>query len=243
MSQIVSVPKTGSMSQHRNLEMLYEDADLRVTAIVGEGDFCIVTCIGVGLADGGIDIQSEEFKKINPGFGTQIFVFDKKRSWGNSIDFDKITKLVTPFCENRRIVTMGLSMGGFLAIVLTRYLGAETCIAFTPQYSMDPAIVPSERRWAAYTRNITEWKISSLDGYINDKCDYFIFFTADPEERLHLSMFPELDNLAIHILPRGGHNVGRFMKEVGILYDSIERCLHEDTNGVMPLPLKAYSPA
>lgn len=185
----------------------------------------MVTFVGVGLGQGGVDVQNEEFKKLDSNLGPQIFIFDKNRTWGNAIDFDAMVETVKPFCENRRVITMGLSMGGFLAVVASRYLNPEACIAFVPQYSMKPDIMPGERRWAAYTRNIKNWKIPSLDGYFDATTNYYVFFTADPMERQHLAKVPVQENIQTYVVRTGGHNVGQAMKDSGILYPTIEACI------------------
>lgn len=234
MDNTSNIPATGSIMNHGAIPTLYEDEHLKITYLEGEGEFCMVTFVGVGLGQGGVDIQNEEFKKLDSNLGPQIFVFDKNRTWGNAIDFQKIVDTVKPICENRRVITLGLSMGGFLAVVASRYLSPEACIAFVPQYSMHPQIMPGERRWAAYARNIKNWNIPSLDAYFEDSTQYYIFFTADPMERQHLLKFPDQENIQTYVVRSSGHNVGQAMKDAGILYPTIEACMNMAKPESMP---------
>lgn len=234
MNAIKDIPAVGSIMNHGAIPTLFEDDHMKITYLDGEGDFCMVTFVGVGLGQGGVDIQNEEFKKLDPNLGPQIFVFDKNRSWGNAIDFEKMTSIIAPISENRRVITMGLSMGGFLAVVASKYLSPEACIAFVPQYSMHPQIMPGERRWAAYARNITKWNIPSLEAYFDQETQFYVFFTADPMERQHLVKFPDQDNIQTYMVRTNGHNVGQAMKDAGILYPTIEACMKLAQPGEMP---------
>ena len=47
----------------------------------------------------------------------------------------------------RRVITYGSSMGGYAAIRYGGVAGGQTALAISPQFSVDPAVVPFERRW------------------------------------------------------------------------------------------------
>ena len=49
--------------------------------------------------------------------------------------------------EGARVMTYGSSMGGYAALRFARALRADAILALSPQYSIDPAVVPWEDRW------------------------------------------------------------------------------------------------
>ncbi len=218
------------------LEDIYEDENLKISAVMREGDRCILTFTGVGMNHGGVDVQSEEFKKIDKSAGSQFFIIDKNRSWGNMIDFDLIKEKLDPHIQGKRCSSLGLSMGGFLAIVATKYFNIDCCVAFCPQWSVHPDVPPNEFRWVAYTSRVKDWKVRSLDGYFNDTCIYNTFFSGIEEELAHLLQFPKAPNIHHYIVGFNRHNVGRGLAESNLLYPILEVCL--EGKGPEDLPVK-----
>lgn len=218
-----------------DLPVLYEDNLLKVSYMPGDGPFCLATFIGVGFGDGGVDVQGEEFKKLRADLGPQIYIFDKTRSWGNRLDLEKIASLVQEQAAGREVVCLGLSMGGFLAVALSKALGARTCIAIAPQFSMHPEIMPNETRWDIYTHRITEWRIPSLEGRFSEDCTYYCFFSGIEAEVEHLVRFPIAPNVHRFLIPGSIHNTGAILKSMGQLYPTIEACLERRPPDQLPL--------
>ncbi|MGR3455220.1 hypothetical protein [Pseudooceanicola sp.] len=220
------------------IRTLHDDEAMKVTLLDGPGDHAIITFIGVGMETGGIDQQSEEFRKLGPGLGPQIFVFDKARSWGNALDFDLLEQVTAPFRTGREVTALGLSMGGFLAFHAAGLLGASRAIAFAPQFSMCPDVVPFERRWSGYTRQITDWRIPSLQDAFVPGCRYTAIFPNDPADRKHVALFPRRDNLRIFLLDAARHNVAGTLKDHGLLYPTIWACIRDTAPDDMPFPCR-----
>lgn len=218
-----------------DIPVLYEDHLLKISWMDGDGPFCLATFIGVGFGDGGVDVQGEEFKKLRPDLGPQIYIFDKTRSWGNRLDMTKVCQIVQQRAQGREIVCLGLSMGGFLAVAMSRALGARTCIAIAPQFSVNPEIMPNEHRWDIYTTRIQDWRIPSLDGCFTDDCTYYCFFSGIEDEVEHLVRFPVQPNVHRFLIPGSIHNTGAILKSMGLLYPVIEGCLDRREPGGLPL--------
>jgi hypothetical protein len=218
-----------------DIPVLYEDNLLKVSYMAGEGPFCLVTFIGVGFGDGGVDVQGEEFKKLRPELGPQLYIFDKTRSWGNRLDMARIHTIVAEQAAGREIVCLGLSMGGFLGVAMSRALGARTCIAIAPQFSVHPEIMPNEHRWDIYTDRITEWHIPSLEGQFASDCTYYCFFSGIEAEVDHLVRFPVASNVYRFLVPGSIHNTGAVLKGMGLLYPTIESCLDRRAPDALPL--------
>lgn len=219
------------------IPVLDEDDYLKVSVRDADGPTCVVTFAGVGMDVGGARVQREDFAELGIGIGPQVFVFDKTRSWGNRINFDQLSELVAPFTHDRRVVCLGVSMGGFLGIVASRYLDAEVCIALGPQYSVHPDIMPMENRWPEFTSLIEEWKLPSLDGQFSDTCRYYCFFTGIEAEAEHIVRLPCEDHIHRFLVPGYIHNVAKELQKHGALYPLLGECLR----GVEPsgLPLES----
>ncbi|MFK8036075.1 MAG: hypothetical protein AB8B94_18220 [Hyphomicrobiales bacterium] len=156
-------------------------------------------------------------------FGSQVFIIDKRRSWGNRIDWERLQDIILQFCGEQNIVCIGNSMGGFLAILGSRYLNASHVAAFAPQWSVDPRLVPDEHRWDQYVSNIDTFVHSDLGKSFVPQTKYTVIFGNDPEDREQHDLFykftkPAVDgNIHFLTIPSIGHNVAKHLKEIGVL--------------------------
>ncbi len=202
----------------QGLRCLFEDHHLKITSSARDRSHTIVLCFtGVGHALGGIDVQKPEFAhSIAAANATPVFIFDKTRSWGNRVDFGRIAATVAPLTEGP-VIGLGNSMGGFNAIVMSNHIDMAACVAFAPQFSLHPDIMPSETRWRGYGAGITDWRIPSLAGQFNTTTRYLTVNGDDPLERPHWSRFPIQPN-AEHLVIRGvEHDGAAVMKQAGVL--------------------------
>ncbi len=125
-----------------------------------------------------------------------IFIIDKTNSYGNSLDWDHIANLIRPYTVNKKVRAVGFCMGGFLSIVLSKYIDMYAVVAMTPQYSvMEDYINRSNFPAVLYTDKITEWNIPTLDGYFVDKTKYYIAYSHDPQDFDQAQYFPKQDNV------------------------------------------------
>lgn len=126
------------------------------------------------------------------------------------------------------VVAMGFSMGGYGALRFARVLHLSRVMAISPQVSIDPALVPFDRRYRAEAR-----------GWDTDLGDMTTRGTAvqgvvlvDPFKPLDLGhgrmvceIFP---NLHLVKLPCGGHPATRTIRQGG-RFDWLKTALAEDT--------------
>jgi tetratricopeptide (TPR) repeat protein len=117
-----------------------------------------------------------------------------------------------------RVFSYGSSMGGYAALRFARALGAETAIAISPQYSLDPRVVPFEERWQADLAAITFREVP-----VEPAARQVIFY--DPRMRLddqHFRRFAALPTETVGVaVPYAGHPVGPILIETGVLKDSV----------------------
>lgn len=86
-----------------------------------------------------------------------VHVISKKNHWWNTVEWPEALGAISAYAVERRteeLVTYGSSMGGHGALVASRLLGAARVVAYAPQFSVDPQIVPWETRWASDTSRI-----------------------------------------------------------------------------------------
>lgn len=173
---------------------------------------------------GGLNVQQPEFFGTGRSFDNIIFITDKTRSWGNQLDFCFVKDVIAPLIETRKVYSIGNSMGGFNAIISTRYIKTDVCIAFVPQYSVNPSIVPWEMRWKEYTSDIENFRFESVSEYMNETTNYFIFTGGKGPDKRHANLFPVMENVHHYSFPSISHNVAITLKEMGALDAVVQSC-------------------
>jgi hypothetical protein len=97
-----------------------------------------------------------------------LFFKDAARSWANDPGFEPaLLGAYGAACQAgpvARVMTLGLSMGAFSALVAAQVLPVDVVLAFGPQYSIAPGVVAGENRWAKWTARLTapRWKVAPL---------------------------------------------------------------------------------
>lgn len=193
---------------------------LRVSRSGDPGSDTVTLCF-TGLLQQMGGIGPEEFvASARLHDAATIFVTDKTRSWFNALDAGAVTGILAPHVAGRRINTLGNSMGGFGAIWITRYLPVSTALAFAPQFSMHPDIVPEETRWPAARARIASWRYPSLDGHFMPGTDY-VTISGNTGDRVQWTRLPALPNARHYIVADADHAVAATLKRRGVLQDVI----------------------
>ena len=207
---------------------IFEDAFVKITSRQAQSDHksdsILLSFTGIGHAMGGLNVQKPEFFGTGRSFDNIVFVTDKTRSWGNQLNFDTIKDAIAPLIGARTVYSIGNSMGGFNAIVSTSYIATDMCIAFVPQYSVNPSLVPWERRWKVYTSRIQTFQFESVSGHMNDTTSYYIFSGGRGRDQMHAELFPVGDNIRHYSFPNIAHDVARTLKEMGALDAVVQSC-------------------
>lgn len=95
-----------------------------------------------------------------------LFVRDAARSWANDPGFEAaVLGAYRAACEAgavARMMTLGLSMGAFSALVAAQVLAVDVVLGFGPQYSIAPG--SGEARWAEWTDRLAapRWRAAPL---------------------------------------------------------------------------------
>lgn len=209
-------------STNPNMVVVLEDEHLRVTQLGDSSQPYLVICFtGIQQRMGGVGAEEFVGTSQMPGFSA-LFVSDLKRSWYNDFDPEHLLGAIRPYTEGKKIVTVGNSMGGFGAIWMSGLLPVETVVAFAPQFSVKPDLVPGETRWQEYRSAIADWRVPSLAGSFVPGTRYFTI-NGDADE-MHYRQFPAGENMRHYLLPGCGHAPAKLLKDRGILGDVFRLC-------------------
>lgn len=146
------------MAQQLPFERLWDAPPWSVDFLGGPGDDLVISFSSVGHDPN--RPASPEFVATATANGTRraLFVSDASRSWANDPGFEQalISTLETVLSRRpiARIACIGLSMGAFSALAATQVLPVDVVLAFGPQWSVTPGVVPGEIRWARWTSTL-----------------------------------------------------------------------------------------
>jgi tetratricopeptide (TPR) repeat protein len=118
-----------------------------------------------------------------------------------------------------RIMTYGTSMGAYAAIRFADVLGANACVAISPQYSNDPRKVPFEWRWADDAKRI-RWR-SEIDGTIQCSFKPVVMSESAREDGKHVQLIAADTPIEFIRLPFVGHPVSTYLGEIGMLEEAL----------------------
>jgi hypothetical protein len=214
------------------MHLLFEDDEIEISHERGNSGTAIVSFSGIGMKMGGAQI--EEFRKSLAGTSHDIYyVKDKSRHWYNS-SFDRISDLLNRDMARRKIrhvLTLGNSMGGFGAIAFAgRLRGCHSAIAFAAQSSVDPSIVPWDRRYRKFTDSVTEWAGLDAAKLLVPSVNYTLFFgDVSPIDTRHARRMAQTGrrNMSIYVMVGAGHGVAGFLKRQGVLHELVQTLISQ----------------
>jgi len=228
-----------------NLKTVFEDNVLKISTSRNnkpESGIVLLAFTGIGRAMGGIDVQQPEFLGLGQDFDSTLFITDKTRSWGNALNFGRISQILRPYTGNKKIYSIGNSMGSFLSIIASGHLPIRKSISFAPQFSINPAEIPDETRWAKYTGRIINHSVTNIGDYISCTTKYYVFSGGDGPDRRHANLFPIGNNIFHYLFPRLGHDIAQKLKEQGHLSTIIHNCFAGKETLDSSIPFQQISP-
>ncbi len=82
---------------------------------------------------------------------TCLAFVDKSSAWYPAQEMQELAGHARPYLDRySRVISYGASMGGYAALKHGRLLGTTHAIAFSPQYSINPADVPGDTRYRQF---------------------------------------------------------------------------------------------
>jgi hypothetical protein len=218
-------------------QVLIDDADLLITFLPGNlpESATIVSFAGIGQGLGGL--QVEEFARTltgQPGQHDLYFVIDKTRSWYNRAS-DKLEAVMLPQLTGRCVVTLGNSMGGFGALLFgARWPGCEAAIAFVPQYSVHPQVVPAEHRFDELVQAIGDWRFETCVPATSPACRRLVFFGLDhAQDMKHLALFQAACSPGLEVfgIADSTHDLAAHLRSKGALHPLFEAIIQHGASG------------
>ncbi|MCR0985555.1 tetratricopeptide repeat protein [Roseomonas populi] len=117
---------------------------------------------------------------------------------------------------HRRIVTYGFSMGAYAALKYGSRLGAEVCVAFCPQISINPAEVSSfDKRFSSHFDAVRHQGMRICAGDLA-RNNYIIFDPHLRQDASHARQISALGNTTSILSPLSGHHSIRMISGTGI---------------------------
>jgi len=120
--------------------LLYSSPDLYAVFQPGESDFLLITFGFNGMAADNDNFWGKSVC-IQAGWNAVGFMARRSEWFPPSMMKPAIEAVLPHIAGFRRRITHGGSMGGFGAVRYARELGADTTLAYAPQYSIDPEVV------------------------------------------------------------------------------------------------------
>lgn len=203
------------------IERHVERDDLVVWRHRGTSSRLVLSLSGIGRQEDAV--PPYEFARIATGNGEHnaLFIIDPNRTWLNGDGLiERIVSVVEAYVAEvgaDEIVTLGHSMGGFAAIVLSGYLPVKTAVALSPQYAVHPDITGDDPRWRYFRSRIKTHRMGGAAEHMVPTTTYHMFHGGKAKEAPQRDRFPVADNLYHTILPDMIHQVPQKLKDLGLL--------------------------
>ena len=216
---------------HVLAETLVDDDTLTISHYPGQSDRVVVTFNSAGFSlwrD-----QPDEFIGLARGNRRNhvIAVTDRRRSWYSTPGLQKrITSTLKTHIAGldvARITTLGSSMGGHGALLFAERIGAETAIAFVPQFTMHSRI--KEPRWTEMRGSLVDENLGTLRPRLTGATRaYCLFGARDKLDLKHLRWISRNCTVTSFLLDGFTHELPRELKGRHILEGVVGALLDED---------------
>jgi hypothetical protein len=164
-----------------------------------------------------------------PGFGEHfllksgvdaIHVTSRENDWYHYPEMAEAMACIQSMTRGyTRVVTYGSSMGAYAAIRFGGLVGAHAILALSPQFSIDPVVVPWEQRWLECGRRFHGRWEESLPFPAAEEA-YVVYDPANQDKR-HIGQLAARFRFDPIALRHGGHPVTGFLAEIDLLQELI----------------------
>ena len=178
------------------------------------------------------DSYSDAQTLDRPGFGEEFFqklgvdavhIIGRQNDWYQYPELLEAAAIVRSFLASReRVISYGSSMGGYAAIRFGGIFGTHLAAAFSPQFSVNPAVAPFERRWLADALRI-RFCLEAMSIRFVPRA--FIFYDPRDDDRLHVDLFRGHTEVVDIAVPLGGHPCISMLSETDLLRPILLRLL------------------
>ena len=175
------------------------------------------------------DAYSHDPRLDRPGFGEQfladhrvdaVHVVPAGNHWYQYPEMPEAARAIRDIAAGYdRVVAYGSSMGGYAAIRFGGVAGASAALALSPQFSVDPAVVPFETRWLPDTARLDfalerGWSAPFV-------ATSYIAFDPRTPDRLHVELFAKMTEIVAIRTPNTGHPCTGYLADLGLLQRAV----------------------
>lgn len=114
----------------------------------------------------------------------------RKPNWYPTVNVLNALPAVNPILRSySKIITYGASMGAYAALKMSRALGASTALAFSPQFSIDPAITGKDYNFARFFTPARDVDVTIRGFHVAPEAFIFYdpFYTDDATQIGHIT--------------------------------------------------------
>ncbi len=168
-----------------------------------------------------------------PGFGevflrdrgiTATHVLTRDNDWFQHPEMAEATAAIRAVTAGAAaVLAYGSSMGGYAAVRFADAVGAGRALALSPQYSIDPAKMPFERRWGQDRRRVRF--LPGIDGPIRSAVRPVVAYDPHGPDLRHADRIAADTPIIRLAVPHGGHPVGTLLSEAGLLTGLVMQAL------------------
>jgi pimeloyl-ACP methyl ester carboxylesterase len=196
---------------------LFRSENIAVRRLGGRGGTAIVT-FGSYTNEPALD---------RPGFGEEFFqgegldaihVINRCNRWYQHPERDDALAAVAAAVRDYdRAITYGSSMGGYAALRYAVACGADTAIAISPQFTVDPRVVPWEVRWQP---DVAKTRFAE-PVYAPAARQYVFYDPRVASDDQHIDLIAATGTTTRIRIPHGGHPVAALLAETGVLQAAV----------------------
>ncbi|OIQ38979.1 MAG: hypothetical protein BM560_17235 [Roseobacter sp. MedPE-SWde] len=222
---------------------LCDEAGADIRALSGREDAGIVVFTSYNANAAKRGLLEFAASASNQGARHCIFVTDRRQGWFQGSDFSSaVLRTISDYVARyrlKRLMAVGVSMGGYGAISYAAQIGADSALAFAPQYCPHPDRFPEDTRWAEARARIREFSRPSLHESMRSKTQYTLLHGRwSAEDSLHWQAFPQGSNIDHFLADRKSHDVIDPLREAGVLYPIVDAAWGKDRTKMRSLMRK-----
>lgn len=227
--QARSAPLSRAPSNVLEVRPITTRTPLDVAYMRGQKPLLVVAFSGVGNTR--VGTPPFEFMGTASGYGDNhaLLVSDPLRCWMNHEGYaEELVEIIEGYVKAHNIetvATLGNSMGGFMALVIAGLTKVDCAIAFAPQYSMHPELVPEETRWQFVHDGVKTWTQPDVGTLAAQRSAYYIFHCSHPMEAQHWLRFPWRPEISHFLFQSVGHDLARRMQKRKLIMPAIQSAI------------------
>lgn len=206
------------------MQTLSYHPDLRIQYKPGRNRILVISFGGRGGLKDNFKRPVNEFYRLASGADDEnhvLFIQDNTNSWMNGDGHDAAIAAVIDDQRKalgiERVVTLGNSMGGTMALLIAKLTQIDAAIAIAPQFSVDPKIVPFDKRWMEDRTAIAHFRYPDVSDIPFDKTRCTVMHGVQKEDGQHAPLFPVHPELTHFVFPDYGHSLASSLHKEGKL--------------------------